>query len=270
MLQQPLSISLWLIAIILQALLLALLASRRHFHDYPAFTTFAAIKLIKSLALLALFGHQDAYYYAYWTLMAISSISLFVAIHEIFRKLFQPYHTLPRQAVADIICAFILLAAVVIVITSDPAASTTSAIENAMLTFDRAWLSLATGALLIIVGSAGVLGLPLRNQLFGFTTGTAFYLAVSVVSSFIAARSPLIAGMALQYVERIAWTLSLVIWCSYAAMAPHVKREITPEQLARLVEFTKQLKNAVRRIESHARQPFGSPLYRRVRAALRG
>jgi hypothetical protein len=258
---QPLLVSLWIVNMIAQGGVLALLVGRRGYREYPAFTAFISWCVVQSLGLFYMANYHPALYQAVkWVTYALPQLPILVAlVWEVFHVLFHPYNTLPKQTIGHFFqaTAAVAVAAVAIAVRFPGAQRT------AWMTFARAtdqvvtWVLCAVFAFIAIFAS--YFGIPWRHRVYGIGCGFLLYLSVDVAVATVIVQFRLTAYNFISYPKMLAYLAACVIWACYFA-TPEAPRAVpTLEELRTLKSLLKDLGVAVRKLawtpSSDSREP---------------
>ena len=101
----------WLVGFLLE-LILAIAIFRFRLHkEFPLFSCYLVLELVRSIMLAAIGPHHPPYFYAYWITECFVSIFGFFVVEEVFRKAFE--RRLGLQKLGTVLFRYSLLALVV-------------------------------------------------------------------------------------------------------------------------------------------------------------
>jgi hypothetical protein len=248
---QPLLVGLWIVIIIAQGYVFALLVSRRAYRVYPAFTGFIAFQVVRSLVLFYLANYCASLYQPVkWATYAVPQLPILIAlVWEVFHILFHPYNTLPKQTIGHFVHATVVIA----IIATAFAIRFPGAQPTAWMTFARAtdqvvtWVLCAVFAFIALFAS--YFGIPWRHRVYGIGVGFLLYLAVDVVVETAIAQWRLPAYSPISYFGMFAFLGACVIWAYYFATEEAPRSAPTLEELRKLGPLLDEFATAVRRAQ---------------------
>jgi hypothetical protein len=244
---QPLLVSLWIANIIAEGCVLALLAGRRGYREYPAFTTFIAFRVVLSLLLFYVANNCASLYQPVKWIAYVPQLPILVAlVWEVFHVLFHPYSTLPKRTIAHFVQATAAVAIVAVAI----AIRFPGAQPTAWMTFARAteqvvsWMLCAVFAFIAIFAS--YFGIPWRHRVYGIGAGFLLYLSVDVVVETVIAQWSLPIRSPISCLRMLVFLPACVIWAYYFA-TPEAPRTVpTLQELKTLKALLSEWGGSVR------------------------
>ena len=203
-----------LISPVLQTCLILLLIRRRVYKTFPffvAYTVFAVVAEICKFALL--FHHQNTlrYFYLYWGAEAIYAVLGFLAIHEVFRRVFENFSTLPWFKFLLPAVGCLMLGISIAIPIVHPAVDTEPMLEG-IYSLQIAVRCLQLGVFALIFFLARAFELDYRQYAFGIAVG--FGIAAAGILSGTLVRT----GLGLkyliffQYIPSVAYCIAVTVW----------------------------------------------------------
>jgi len=237
-----------LISPVLQTCLILLLIRRRVYKTFPffvAYTVFAVVAEICKFALL--FHHQNTlrYFYLYWGAEAIYAVLGFLAIHEVFRRVFENFSTLPWFKFLLPAVGCLMLGISIAIPIVHPAVDTEPMLEG-IYSLQIAVRCLQLGVFALIFFLARAFELDYRQYAFGIAVG--FGIAAAGILSGTLVRT----GLGLkyliffQYIPSVAYCIAVTVWlASFVRAEPDdpfrdFRHMFTPELFLGQLERYKQ------------------------------
>jgi hypothetical protein len=192
--------------------------------EFPFFFSYAAFQVVSVPLLFALHqrGVYADYFYAYWTLSALSTGLGLAVLYEVFFHAFRPYAAL--RGLGSMLfrwAALVLLLVAVITALSAPAGQST--LITAILSLERSIRMMQCGLLVLMLFFSPQLGLSWRNRLFGITVGFGAYAGISLTLVSLRAQLGIPGDTAYSLINSGAYTLAAATWLSYL-LAPEPAR----------------------------------------------
>lgn len=240
---------LWMLVICAQTCLLVELAVKKALRAYPAFSTFIAFCVARSLVLLYVSQqHADLYQPIKWIAYVPQLAVLIAVVLEVLYLLFHPFEALPARTMAHFAQATTIVGAVAIGFAIlHPGAQPT-----AWLTFARAMDQVVSWILCSVFVFFGLFakyfGIPARHRVYGIGLGFTLYLTVDVAVTTIVAQLRLPPLSPVWLLDMVAFLGACVIWICYFRV-PEVPRSVPSyEQIEKvraiLGDFGKFLQDA--------------------------
>jgi hypothetical protein len=243
----PVVYILWIAIMITQAYVLALLAGRNGYREYPAFTTFIAFCVARSTVLFYLSHFAERLYLpVLWLAYVPQFIILIAFVLEVFYVIFHPFQTLPPHTIRRFATATIVIAVIAVALTLRfPGAQPT-----AWMTFARAIDQLFTWVLTLIFGLivlfAKYFGIPWRHRIQGIAVGFLTYLSADVVVTTIVAQRRLPPYSPVWSLNMVAFLLACVTWVWYFSTDEVPRTPPTADDIRRIQAALQKLASAVR------------------------
>jgi len=194
---------------------------RKHLRQrYPIFFTYALYQVISG-SVLAVIGRAAGlegftYFYAYWSINAVSIGLSFGVIYELFRIALQPYHALRDLGTMLFtwVTVMMLLVSILLAVTG-PAPNEPMRVVAGVLSLERDVRLMQCGLLLFFLLFGSKLGLTLRHRTFGIAMGFGFYAATDLIS--VSVRAHIGPEWALTYslVGQFFWIAACGTWAYY-------------------------------------------------------
>jgi len=229
----PALVSLWIVVMLAQGYVLALLVGREAYRQYPAFTAFVAFCVVRSSLLFYLAHHATPLLFdkVVWVAYAPQLVLLIMLVLEVFRIVFHPYDTLPKGTLAHFVEATVAVAAVMVAFAIRYPGSQ----PTAWMTFARAmdqataWVLTAIFAFIAIFSS--YFGIPWRHRVYGIGIGFLFYLCVDVAVTTVVAQYGFAASRLIWPLDMLAFVVACLIWAYYFSTVETPRSVPTLEQL---------------------------------------
>ncbi|PYX99470.1 MAG: hypothetical protein DMG64_19350 [Acidobacteria bacterium] len=177
----------WLVGFLLE-LILAIAIFRFRLHkEFPLFSCYLVLELVRSIMLAAIGPHHPPYFYAYWITECFVSIFGFFVVEEVFRKAFE--RRLGLQKLGTVLFRYSLLALVVasVAVAAMAPGGDADKLVAAILVLKRAQSFVRMGLVFCLFIFVFLLGLPWGNHVIGIAIGFTVYGAVELAAT--AARS---------------------------------------------------------------------------------
>jgi len=231
----PLAYVLWIVIMIAQGCVLALLVGRRGYREYPAFTAFIVFCVIHSLVLFYLSNYAPGYYLpVYWLTYVPELVILASLVQEMFYVLFHPYETLPANTLRHFLGAILAVAILILTLTAIfPGAQPKTWLTVARAT-DQAVTWLLCVIFTLIVLFAKYFGIPWRHRLQGIASGFLIFLSVDIFVTTIVTQLHLPPYSAVWSLGMFAFLAACCTWAYYFAA----------EDVARTVPSLEELRKA--------------------------
>ncbi len=192
--------------------------------EFPFFFSYAAFQVVSAPLLWTLYhrGVYADYFYAYWTISALSFALGLGVLYEIFQHAFRPYAAL--RGLGSMLfrwAALVLLMVAVITALSAPAGQ--SPLITAILSLERSIRMMQCGLLILMLFFSPQLGLSWRSHLFGIAAGFGGYAAISLTPVSLRAQMGIPGDSAYPLINSGAYALAAATWFAYL-LAPEPAR----------------------------------------------
>jgi len=193
--------------------------------EFPFFFSYAAFQVVSAPLLWTLYhrGVYADYFYAYWTISALSFALGLGVLYEIFQHAFRPYAAL--RGLGSMLfrwAALVLLMVAVITALSAPAGQ--SPLITAILSLERSIRMMQCGLLILMLFFSPQLGLSWRSHLFGIAAGFGGYAAISLTLVSLRAQMGIPGDSAYTLINSGAYALAAATWFAYL-LAPEPARQ---------------------------------------------
>jgi len=229
----PASISnlIWLIGGVGNLIALGLIVRRSLLREFPVFSSYLIFHTADTVGAFLIYQYLGRaslpYFYEYWTAQAIGLGLRFAVIYEIFLHVLRPYEGLRRGSTLMFrwVGVFLILAGIAVAVAG-PSNEPTWAIQGALVT-QRSIDVVQCGLLVLLFLSASYFALTWRNYVFGIALGFGVIATLELLASAIAAQSsPLVSGVILNSLPRVAYGMGTMIWILYLAVPEPSRLEI--------------------------------------------
>jgi hypothetical protein len=217
----PVDYVVWLVALLLQVLIMAIMIRRGLLREFPVFFAYSAFQVFRSCLQFTIrhgLGYTE-YFYTYWAGQAISTILAFAVTYELFSHAFRSYAGLRNLGRLLFQIALVgLLLVGVLVAASDPGTEAHPAMTMVLL-LERSADVVRVGLVLFLFAVSSYLGLRLRDRAFGIALGFGIYAAVILAGVALRTHLGEAAASAHSLIATASYTCALVIWLVYV-LAP--------------------------------------------------
>ena len=200
----------------------------RAFPFFSAYLGFHIIEMVTAFAILNLFGRSSwAYFYQYWIVQAIGLGLRFAVIYEIFSHVLRPYEGLRRGStlVFRWVGVFLILGGIGVALAG-PSNEPVWAVRGALV-IQRSIDVVQCGLLGLLFLAASYFALTWRNYVFGIALGFGVIATLELLASAIAAQSsPVVSGVILNSLPRVAYVIGTMIWVAYLALPEPSRLEL--------------------------------------------
>jgi hypothetical protein len=205
----------WVISWIGTAVLTAFVWKKKLNRDFPIFFSFLVAETFFDLINFVLNQTAPAaYYYTYWTGVAVTTCLGFFVLQEIFRHIFRPYESLRTFGSTLFRWSTLVLLMVGAIMAFSSSATTLSPITNYIYTIDRSVQLMQCGLVLFMYLFARQLGLTEGHRVFGITIGFGIRAAVQLIAVTIFSQFPS-TGRVLNIVIMGAYLVAVATWMVY-------------------------------------------------------
>jgi hypothetical protein len=215
-----LSSALWVLSLVLNCGLVAVLVATRSLQKFPFFGIYATFTLVANgilyvLHRLPLTDHRFAYFYTYWIFEGVSVVLGFAVVYEVFGRLLTPYPALRRLALLVFQWSVIILVLMGCVVLYAQSAVEQSKLAAAVMVVEEATRIIEVGLLMFLFLFSTAFGLHWRQCVFGMALGLGIFATIELVG--ITMRNywgPAISS-SFSLVRAIAFSISLIVWSGY-------------------------------------------------------
>lgn len=221
--------TLWTINILGNLAILVLLVWRGHYKDFRLFTAYILFSNLRSAALLVTQHSPEAYFYVYYSALAISASLLFFVVLAIAYEVFAPYKTIPLSAVIRLIGSVLTLTVLSLAASQFFGFHPEQRYWDAILTVDKFSKFACLSALGLTTYMARELSLPWERRLKGLSAGLAFMLLVQGIAAIHALHFQQAAYS--RPVHMVAYLITASVWLWVFRRKRPELRVLTPRQL---------------------------------------
>jgi hypothetical protein len=186
---------------------------------------------------IAQHGSLLAYYYAYWSGMAIKSVLLLGVAYEVFADIFEPLDTIPAGKLSRLLWMVTFSAFIIIVAGVYIPARMASPQEVIAHTLDRTSYLITVSIFLLVLFQSESLGISKMKNTFGICAGFMFYQSIDAALSMIRSTYPHSALSFHRNISMGAFTISGIIWLYYFCKPEPKVIPPTREQLEVLLKL---------------------------------
>jgi len=220
---------LWLVGLGLLVLLLAVLAGKGKWRQFPVFTGYIVFTLIYA-TVAYLFQQRPAAYWYIYVVGETVSIALGVAlVYEIFSRLLLQHAALHRLAKIGFRVVVVLLTLLAVLVYARSSVHRGDLVTT-LLVVEEAARILEVGLIMFLFVFSSVFGLHWRQPVFGIALGLGTYVAVKLAEVALLPHAGSAAG-ALKVAGMLSFNVSLLVWLGYT---------IRPERAAARPEMPKR------------------------------
>jgi hypothetical protein len=210
---------------------LILILRRRLQADFPVFFCYLAFHTADTVSAFLLYRHFGRaslpYFYEYWAAQAVGLSLRFGIIYEIIAHVLRNYEGLRRAS--RLIFGWagaLLLAAGIVIAVAGPQGGPIWA-RHHWVVAQRSIEVVQCGMLALLFLFASYFALTWRNYVFGIALGFGIIATIELLASALAAQSsPLLSGLLLNSLPRIAYDVAAIIWVAYLALPEPSRQEI--------------------------------------------
>jgi hypothetical protein len=220
----------WLFAPSIQIAILFMMAKRKLRDNFPVFFTYTVFQVITNIALLAIYqlalahyASSYTYFYAYWTINALSAVLGFMIVHEMFSYAMRPYVGLRDMAHMVFQWTALVMLLVSAVIAFSTQGSNLVHITAAILTLERCVRLLQCAMCLFMVCCSSYLGLSWKS----------FPIGVSFGFALVASSNLFMLGMHYMFSEnwmgilttvfKMTYNVTVLLWLGYCLSPQSMK-----------------------------------------------
>lgn len=205
----------WVVSLVLNCGLVAVLIRKGSLRKFPFFGAYAIFTLSASGLCYLVRGFSTVYLYTYWICEAAGVILGFAVVYEVFGKLLTPYPALRRMALSIFqwsTLALILMGCVVLYAQSAAAGDKLSA---AVMVVEEATRIIEVGLLMFLFLFSTAFGLHWRQCVFGMALGLGIFATVELIA--LTMRNYWGEGLNISFsvVRAAAFNISLMVWAGY-------------------------------------------------------
>jgi uncharacterized membrane protein (DUF441 family) len=199
---------------VLQTCLLFLLLRRRAYKTFPfffAYTFFAIVAEVYKFALVRRHPHTLKYFYVYWGAEAIYAVLGFLAIHEVFRRVFENFNSLPWFKFLLPLVGLVMLGIAILLPVVHPAVDTEPLLES-IYSLQVCVRCLQLGVFFLIFLLARVFDLDYRQYSFGIAVGFGIAAGGILLGTLVRTGFGLKFLIFFQYFPSVAYCIAVTVW----------------------------------------------------------
>jgi hypothetical protein len=240
---------------VVQTWLTLLLVRRRAYKSFPFFFTYTVFAVVAELCKFTVAQysqHPMQYFYLYWGAETIYAALGFLAIHEVFRRVFENFKSLPWFKFLLPIVGLGMLAISVLISTVHRAVETAPFLEG-IYSLQIAVRCLQIGVFFLIFLLARVFNLDYRQYSFGIAAGFGIAAAGILLGTLVRTGLGLKSLMFFQYVPVVAYCMAVAVWlASFLRVEPEdpfrdFRHLFTPELfVGRLARYKQDVRGMFR------------------------
>jgi uncharacterized membrane protein (DUF441 family) len=203
-----------LIAPVLQTCLVVLLLRRRASRAFPFFFAYTVFAVGAEVCKFALALHQHntlQYFYLYWGAEAVYAVLGFLAIHEVFRHVFENFDRLPWFKYLLPVVGVIMLGIALLIPIVHPAVDTEPLLES-IYSLQISVRCLQLGIFFLIFLLARIFDLDYRQYAFGIAVGFGIAAAGILLGTLVRTGLGLKFIMFFQYFPSVAYCIAATVW----------------------------------------------------------
>lgn len=250
-----LDIAFGLFSPVLQTWLALLLVRRRAYKIFPfffAYTVFAVVVELCKFVLAQYFRSTMTYFYFYWGAEVIYAVLGFLAIHEVFRRVFGNFTRLSWFKFLLPLVGLGMLAISVLIPIVHRAVETPPLLEG-IYSLQIAVRCLQIGVFFLIFFLARAFDLDYRQYAFGIAAGFGIASGGILLGTLVRTGLGLKSLMFFQYVPIVAYCMAITVWLvSFVRVEPEdpfrdFQHLFTPELfLGRLARYKEDVRGMFR------------------------
>ena len=199
---------------VLQTWLTLLLVRRRAHKSFPFFFTYTVFAVVAELCKFALpqySRHPMTYFYSYWGAETIYATLGFLAIHEVFRRVFENFKSLPWFKFLLPMVGLGMLAISALISIVHRAVETVPLLEG-IYSLQIAVRCLQIGVFFLIFFLARAFQLDYRQYAFGIAVGFGIAAGGILLGTLVRTGLGLKSLMFFQYVPIVAYCIAVTVW----------------------------------------------------------
>jgi hypothetical protein len=232
---------------VLQTWLTLLLVRRRAHKSFPFFFAYTVFAVVAELCKFALLQYSPTmmYFYLYWGAEAIYATLGFLAIHEVFRRVFENFKSLPWFKFLLPLVGLGMLAISMLISVVHRAVETAPLLEG-IYSLQIAVRCLQIGVFFLIFFLARAFELDYRQYAFGIAAGFGIAAAGILLGTLVRTGLGLKSLIFFQYVPIVAYCTAVTVWLvSFVRPEPEdlfrdFRHLFTPELFLGRIEKYKQ------------------------------
>jgi hypothetical protein len=220
---------LWVLSVLLNGGLVAVLIGKGSLRRFPFFGGYAVFTLFANglLYFVKVKGSPLTYFYAYWICEAVGVMLGFAVVYEVFGRLLTPYPALRRLALLIFQWSIMVLVLMGCVILYAQSAAESDKLVAAVRVVEEATRIIEVGLLMFLFLFSTAFGLHWRQCVFGMALGLGIFATVELVGITMQNYLGAAVNSSFAMVRPIAFNVSLMVWAGYL-LAP--EKEASPAE----------------------------------------
>lgn len=220
----------WLVSTLLLATNITLIYRRGYHREYPWFFRYLVLVLGRSPLLYALRQDEDAYFYGYWALEAVTVLLSFLVIYEIYQHVAGSSSlSISRATFFSVSVGFMALAAVAALMMDTPPGAP---LVKAIMVLTHTVRTMQVGLLVLLMVASLFFNFYWQSLPFGFAMGYGVYAAIELCATAIRTSFGLTADPVFRLGKVLGYQVALLVWVTF------VWRQRETHALDRLPEET--------------------------------
>jgi hypothetical protein len=212
----------WLLPKALLMLVIIALIARNLWKEFPFFLSYAIFQVLETTTILVLqpritYAH---YFWIFWAMEAIGTVTAFLVINEIFACALRPYSALKRLSSVLFQWAFLVILLVAIATALYGPNNDPDRIMVGLLTLRRAISIVQVGLLTFLCLFIRAFAIPWRHYIFGLTTGFALYRVAELFITAARVHWGVGVNWMMDWGRIGAYNFTVLLWVSYFVL-PH-------------------------------------------------
>ena len=165
----------WLLAFLLELILVMAIIRRRLQKEYPLFFWYLVLELVRTVTLARIGRHHPPFFYTYWISECVVSLFGFFVVREIFRKAFERRLGLQKVGAALFRYSLLGLLTTAVLVFAFASGSEADKMITAILVLKSAESFVRMGLIASLFIFVFLLGLPWSDYVIGIAVGFAVY-----------------------------------------------------------------------------------------------
>ena len=205
----------WVLSLVLNCGLVAVLIGKRSLRRFPFFGTYAIFTLFSNGLLYLVQSFRLAYFYTYWICEGVSVILGFAVVYEVFGRLLMPYPALRRLALLIFQWSTVVLVLMGCVVLYAQSAADRDKLSAAVMVVAEATRIIEVGLLMFLFVFSTAFGLHWRQCVFGMALGLGIFATVELVGITMQNYWGAAVHSYVSVVRPVAFNISLLVWAGY-------------------------------------------------------
>jgi hypothetical protein len=172
----------WTIGFVLELAIAVVFFAHRLQREFPVFSCYLVLELIRTTVLLAIRPGRPQYFYTYWLSEVLVALFGFLVVEEVFRKAFSKHLGLQQLGTNIFRSALIALVICSVLVAAAAPGNDSDKLVAAILVLKRAQSFVRIGLVFSLFGLVFLLGIPWSGYVVGIATGFALYGTVELAT----------------------------------------------------------------------------------------